>query len=72
MCRKSGDAVGADPSLTGASTWLKWAKDLKEVGLDLVPLSSNPIDAVWNKDRPERNREPLHIHETKFAGIFEF
>ena len=64
--------VGADPTLTGAFVWLGWAEKIEAAGLRLVPLSSNPIDAVWT-DRKENKEggtadDGLAVHDVKFAG----
>ena len=66
--RAPGSRVGADPTLTGASTWLGWEKDLKKSGLDLVPVEPNPIDQVWIEDRPPRSVAALEVHDVKYAG----
>ena len=63
-----GARIGGDATLSGASTWLKWQDSLEtKYGLKLVSLVRNPIDAIWN-ERPARSREPLTIHDLKFAG----
>src|SRR5262249_19120815 len=36
-------------------------------GARLVPLSANPIDAIWT-DRPEPPLGPVVLHDLKFAG----
>lgn len=59
--------IGADPTLTGAFTWLKWEEKLAEYKLRLVALEDNPIDQVW-VDRPKRNSEELEVHELAYAG----
>ena len=68
ICRPDGSKVGADPSLTGAHTWLDWEKQLKSANLVLVPLEVNPIDKVWTTGRPQRSTAPLEIHDVKYAG----
>lgn len=63
--------IGADPTLTGAFTWLKWEKDLESAGkLRLRSILRNPIDVTWEEEgqRPERSLDPLEIHELRFAG----
>ena len=72
-----GAKVGADPTLTGAFVWLKWADQLKDdAGLDLVPLSSNPIDAVWTDRKLGKDGrtadDGLSIHDVEFAGTRAF
>ena len=64
-----GAKIGADPSLTGALTWLEWEefflKDPKN--FTLQPIIQNPIDDIWF-DRPQRPKEELEIHDIKFSG----
>ena len=63
-----GDKVGADPSLTGASTWLRWQERLEEVGLKLIPIYENPIDKIWLDKRPLRSLAPLEVISNEFSG----
>ena len=67
--RSQGAKIGADPSLTGALTWLEWEeffrKDSKN--LTLEPIIQNPIDDIWY-DRPARPRDELEVHDIKFSG----
>ncbi len=69
LLRKDKCQVGADPSLTGASTWLRWKSELKELNLELMPLDHNPVDVVWKpEDRPARPDKPVEVHDLKYAG----
>ena len=67
--RSQGAKIGADPSLTGALTWLEWEeffrKDSKN--LTLEPIIQNPIDDIWY-DRPARPKDELEVHDIKFSG----
>jgi Xaa-Pro aminopeptidase len=63
----SGARVGYDP-------WLhtrQWTKDaataLAEVGAELVPVTTNPIDAVW-PDRPAPSDAELTVQPDSAAG----
>ncbi len=62
-----GARIGFDPWLHTA----KWAdmvgQQLSRAGMTLAPVSSNPIDAVW-QDRPEPSTAPAVIHEDAYAG----
>lgn len=60
--------VGADPTLTGASTWIKWEEDMQPYKLQLFPLERNPIDDIW-LERPERSTALLEVHDIKYAGL---
>ncbi len=62
-----GARIGYDP-------WLhtrRWAEDagkaLRERGAELVPVDTNPVDAVW-PDRPPRSLARLEVHEDRYAG----
>ena len=65
--RSPGAKIGADPSLTGAITWLEWKQQLEKFNLTLISRIKNPIDEVW-LDQPSRSKDPLEIHDLKFAG----
>ena len=65
-----GSKIGADPTLTGALTWLEWEEyfdkeDSKK--LSLIRTIPNPIDEVW-QDQPSRSQDKLEVHDTKYAG----
>jgi Xaa-Pro aminopeptidase len=64
---KKGQRIGYDPMLTaiGSARELQTACD--EAGLKLVPVSKNPIDAVW-VDQPARPATPVTDHPVKFSG----
>ncbi len=62
-----GARIGHDP-------WLhtrRWAEDagkaLAERGAELVPVDTNPVDAVW-PDRPARSLARLEVHEDRYTG----
>ncbi len=62
-----GTKIGFDP-------WLhtrKWVraieKQLSGSGVSLVPVTSNPIDAVW-QDQPEPSQAAAIVHEDRLAG----
>ncbi|MEO5322395.1 aminopeptidase P family protein [Mesorhizobium sp. CC13] len=58
----------------GFDPWLHTVGDVKaltasaeKVGATLVPLSRNPVDAIW-QDQPEPPLAPAHIHPEAYAG----
>ncbi len=64
---KEGDRIGYD-------AWLhtrKWAdataKRLAAAGAELLPVGTNPVDAIW-KDRPAPSDAPLFVQDDEFAG----
>ncbi|HEY0114252.1 MAG TPA: aminopeptidase P family N-terminal domain-containing protein, partial [Allosphingosinicella sp.] len=62
-----GGRIGYDPWLH-TSDWVgKASAALAEKGAELVPVTRNPIDAVWN-DRPEPSRARLVVHGELYAG----
>jgi Xaa-Pro aminopeptidase len=64
---KSGTRLGFDPWLhtTGEIDTLKAAA--KKAGVELVPLETNPVDAVW-EDQPAAPVTPVEIQPIAFAG----
>lgn len=63
----AGARLGYDPWLHTADGAEKLAKAATAAGATLVPVESNPIDAVWN-DRPSPPLGRVVVHELKFAG----
>ena len=52
-CDSIGSVVGADPTLTGAQTWLEMKKDLKDAaGITLKSIEDNLVDRIWY-NKPE-------------------
>jgi Xaa-Pro aminopeptidase len=65
---KAGSVVGFDPWLH-AVFWVGRTKAaLEKHGIRLKPLSRNPVDAVWSKERPRPPLAPVTIHPMKYAG----
>ncbi|MFN2259692.1 MAG: aminopeptidase P family N-terminal domain-containing protein, partial [Parasphingopyxis sp.] len=63
----SGAKIGYDPWLH-TRKWVKTAeKALAEKGAELVPVDTNPIDAIW-PDKPLPSDAKLIVHEDRFAG----
>ncbi|HYW17483.1 MAG TPA: aminopeptidase P family protein [Allosphingosinicella sp.] len=62
-----GGRIGYDPWLH-TRDWVARAKEaLAEKGAELVPVQSNPIDAVW-ADKPEPSKARLVVHPDSFTG----
>ncbi len=55
--------IGYDPLLVSEDGLQRYL----DAGLTMVPVDSNPIDAVW-KDRPAAPLEPALPHRLEFAG----
>lgn len=63
----AGMRLGYDPWLHTAENAEKLAKACESVGARLVPLDSNPIDAIW-PDRPAPPSGKVVPHDIRFAG----
>jgi len=64
---RKGDRIGYDPWLLTASQARRLAEACAKAGARLVPVDTNPIDAVWN-DQPARPDRPVEVQPTQFAG----
>jgi Xaa-Pro aminopeptidase len=62
-----GARIGYDAWLHSRAWAEGAAKALKERGGELVPVASNPIDAVW-QDRPAASLAPALVHPDTHAG----
>ena len=62
-----GAKIGFDPWLHSRDWMQQTAKMLAEAGAELVPVGSNPIDAVW-QDRPEPSAALATIQDDELAG----
>ena len=63
----AGARLGYDPWLHTAEGAEKLAKACSAVGATLVPLPSNPVDAIW-RDRPAPPLGKIVLHDPRFAG----
>jgi Xaa-Pro aminopeptidase len=64
---KKGDVLGYDPWLLTADQAERFAAACTKAGAKLQPLTSNPIDAIW-EDQPKRPTAPLSVQPLQFAG----
>ena len=63
----AGARIGYDAWLHG-KPWVSAAlKALAESGAELVAVTANPVDAVW-QDRPEPSAAPATVHTNEHAG----
>jgi len=63
----AGAKIAYDPWLHGKG-WVQAAsRALTEKGAALVPVETNPIDAIW-QDRPAPSSAPALVHEDRYAG----
>ncbi len=56
-------AIGYDPRVISEAAVERYETD----AVRLVPLASNPIDAIWT-DRPARPSGPAQLHPARWAG----
>jgi Xaa-Pro aminopeptidase len=62
-----GARLGFDPWLHTIGEVKALTKAAGKVGVELVPLEENPIDAIW-EDQPEQPLASVEIHPIEFAG----
>jgi Xaa-Pro aminopeptidase len=59
--------IAFDPWLVTINEAKRLTRMAEKIGLNLVPLASNPIDAIWT-DRPQSPRMPVTLQPQKYAG----
>lgn len=64
---KPGEVLGYDPWLMTAEQISRFEKAAAKAGAKLVPVDSNPIDAVW-AEQPKRPAKPVSVQPTQFSG----
>ena len=62
-----GSRLGYDPRLHAVTDLDSIGKALAKSGIELVPVESNPIDALWI-DRPARTFSPIVAHPIELSG----
>ena len=62
-----GGRVGFDPWLMSQSQVAQAREALEGSGVELVPVSEDPVDAIW-EDQPAPPMEPAQVHTLEFAG----
>jgi Xaa-Pro aminopeptidase len=67
---QAGDRLGFDPWLHTSAAVERLAAACAKAGAELVPVDSNPIDAVW-QERPAAPLGLVSVHDLKFAGESE-
>ena len=64
---QEGARIGFDPWLHTRGWAKAMAARLAKAGMELVPVDSNPIDAVW-ADQPEPSMAPAFVQDDALAG----
>ena len=64
---KSGEKLGYDPRLHTPDSVARFQAACEKAGAALVPVESNPIDAIW-RDRPSAPLGAISAHKMGFAG----
>ena len=62
-----GGKLGFDPWLQTVDGYDRFARAAQRAGGSVVPVESNPVDAVW-RDRPAAPLAPVLPHPVEFAG----
>ncbi len=65
---KKGLKIGIDPWLHTMATAAQLSKESENLGIELIYLESNPVDAIWN-GQPDPPQGKVSIHEQQFAGV---
>jgi Xaa-Pro aminopeptidase len=66
----AGDRLGFDPWLHTSAAAERLARACKKAGAELVPVDSNPVDAIW-AERPAPPVGPVKVHNLQFSGESE-
>lgn len=64
---KAGQVLGYDPWLMTADQVARFSKAAAKAGAKLVPVDTNPVDAVWTS-QPPRPEKPVSVQPTQFSG----
>ena len=66
---EGGKTVGVDATVLTASDAKKLAEKItKKGGGELVASTTNLVDAVWGKSKPQRPNEKVKVHPVKYSG----
>jgi Xaa-Pro aminopeptidase len=63
-----GNTVGYDPALHTIKEIERLTTTLSAAGIRLTPVEENPIDKLWEKERPKPSAAPIGPHPLEFAG----
>ncbi len=63
-----GSKVGVDPAVHSLSEARALRSALEAAGSALVTLDVNPVDTVWDADRPAFPTALLRVHKAEFSG----
>ncbi len=63
----TGQTIGFDPWLTTPNQVNRYRKAAEQAGGSLIPVDTNPIDAIWD-DQPEPPQGEIVAHGLEFAG----
>jgi Xaa-Pro aminopeptidase len=66
----AGERIGFDPWLHTSAAVERLAAACAKAGAELVPVESNPVDAVWT-ERPAPPLGAVAVHDARFAGESE-
>ena len=63
-----GKTLGFDARLHTANEIARLKRALSEKGIKLKPLTRNPIDQLWGKERPKPPSNPVIVQPVEFTG----
>lgn len=71
LCKnmKKGEVIGVDSFLISATGAKELQRKLEALGMQLKPISNNPIDELWGTTKPTKPSSPIRIHDLIYAGI---
>jgi Xaa-Pro aminopeptidase len=64
----AGEIIGYDPRLHSPEALDRLKSAAAKTGADLRPVSPNPLDAAWGRERPAQPVAPVHPHALDYAG----
>lgn len=64
-----GSHLGIDGRLHPYSEMLGTIDMLAKLGIEIVDVPENPIDALWKEGRPSEIASPIHDYPVRFAGL---
>jgi Xaa-Pro aminopeptidase len=66
--RKDACKIGYDPRLFSIRRIVVMEALLEDSGVQMVPVMKNPVDKIWQEDRPPIPQDVVQIHPMQYAG----
>ena len=61
--------MACDPQLVSINEWKEWKEILDQSDKQLVPISVNLVDLLWNEERPALPDNAIWTYPLEFAGL---